>query len=551
MKFHHVVFDPEVLADAFFDHPERGPAARDLVEKVLNRELTGWIPAQCLPAIEARIRSGAERTGSGPQEAGRRSAEYLEWVCRNFRILTLPGQESKELVARAVRLEEAQIALAASALGSEACVATSREGFDTQGAVEACSPADLIGSAPAPRPGRIDLVDLGEQQRRLLPGLERRVRSVLRQGRFIMGPEIPELEKGLAEYVGVRHALCCASGTDALLLGLLAFGVGPGDAVLTSPFTFIATAEVIALVGATPVFVDIDPRTFNLDPACLDKALAALRRNDPAVYPLPRAAPHAKLRAKGIIPVDLFGQPADYDSIGRLAREHDLFVLEDAAQSFGGDYRGHRAGSLGHVGATSFFPSKPLGCYGDAGAVFTDDDELAGKMSSLRVHGQGSNKYDNIRIGLNARCDTLQAAVLLSKLEAFPEEIRARQEIARAYTRHLSACPSVRTPFVAAGIRSAWAQYSLLSDNQASIRKILADRGVSTAVYYPRPLHLQPAFSGSGYREGDFPVSEDAARRIFSLPMHPYLSEEKIRYVADLVTKAADSGSPIEEESRG
>ena len=348
-----------------------------------------------------------------------------------------------------------------------------------------------------------------------------------------------QLEQRLADYVGVQHALCCSSGTDALLLALMALGVGPGDAILTTPFTFIATAEVISLVGATPVFVDIEPRTFNLDPSVLERALWAIRNNDPSVHPLPHNPAPAALRPRGILPVDLFGQPADYDPIAALADQHGLFVLEDAAQSFGGLHKGRRAGGLGHAGATSFFPAKPLGCYGDGGAVFTNDGELARKMASLRVHGQGSDKYENVRIGLNARCDTLQAAILLSKLQAFPSELEARQSVAREYTRLLEPCPGLQTPLVRSGMESAWAQYSVLSDHRDVIQKSLRAEGIPTAVYYPKPLHLQEAFSGLGYREGNFPASEDAARRIFSLPMHPYLKGDQIRHIAERVVAAS------------
>jgi len=360
-------------------------------------------------------------------------------------------------------------------------------------------------------PKRIDFIDLKAQQQAILPLLMERIQRVLSHGQYIMGPEVRELEERLAAYVGVKHAISCSSGTDALLMPLMAYGVGPGDAIFTSPFTFIATAEVIQLLGATSVFVDIDPRTFNIDPEALKEAVVSLARNPKTAH----------LKPKGIIPVDLFGQPADYDPINALAREHGMFVLEDAAQSFGATYKGKRAGSLSEVAATSFFPAKPLGCYGDGGAIFTDNDDLAGVLRSIRVHGQGTHKYDNVRIGLNGRLDTLQAAIILAKLEVFDQEVQARQEVARRYREALS--PVVGVPYVSPDCTSVWAQYSVLSDQREVLQAKLPAAGIPTAIYYPLPLHLQGAFAHLGYKPGEFPISEHTAARILSLPMHPYL----------------------------
>jgi dTDP-4-amino-4,6-dideoxygalactose transaminase len=327
-----------------------------------------------------------------------------------------------------------------------------------------------------------------------------------------MGPEIQELEERLAAYVQVPHAISCSSGTDALLLPLMAYGVGPGDAVFTTPFTFIATGEVIQLLGATPVFVDIDPRTFNIDPEALAEAIVQAGRN-------PRTS---HLKPKGVIPVDLFGQPADYDRLNALAQEHGLFVLEDAAQSFGAVYKGKRAGALAEVAATSFFPAKPLGGYGEGGAIFTSDDGLAAVMRSIRNHGQGSHRYEHVRLGLNARLDTLQAAILLAKLEIFDQEVAARQEVARRYQEALQ--DIVQVPYVSPDGTSIWAQYSVLSEARAKWQAKLKEAGIPTAIYYPLPLHRQGAFAHLSYQAGDFPISEQVAERIFSLPMHPYLS---------------------------
>lgn len=367
----------------------------------------------------------------------------------------------------------------------------------------------------------INFIDLKAQQQAINPQIQERIQRVLAHCQFVMGPEIEELESRLAAYVGVKHAISCSSGTDALLMPLMAYEVGPGDAVFTSPFTFIATAEVVQLLGAVPVFVDIDPKTFNLDPECLARAIDNLGKN-------PRTA---ALKPKGIIPVDLFGQPADYDAINALAGKHGLFVLEDAAQSFGATYQGRRAGSLAEVAATSFFPAKPLGGYGDGGAIFTDDDKMAAALRSIRVHGQGLDKYDNVRIGINGRLDTLQAAILLVKLDIFDQEVKARQDVAQRYSEGLKMV--VEVPYVAPECTSVWAQYSVLTNRREDLLAQLKAAGVPTAIYYPKPLHRQEAFAHLGYQPGDFPVSERAAARIFSLPMHPYLEERVFKIIAE------------------
>jgi len=368
----------------------------------------------------------------------------------------------------------------------------------------------------------LNFIDLKTQQEKILPAIMESIQRVLAHGQYIMGPEVSELEERLADYVGVQHAISCSSGTDALLMSLMAFGVGPGDAVFTTPFTFIATAEAIQLLGATPVFVDINPQTFNLDPDALAAAVAAFGRN-------PRTA---DLRPRGIIPVDLFGQPADYDRIAAIAEQHGLFVLEDAAQSFGATYKGRRAGALAEVAATSFFPAKPLGGYGDGGAIFTDNTELAEKLRSIRVHGQGTHRYENVRIGINGRLDTLQAAILLVKLDIFDQEVAARQLAAQRYSQVLQEV--VEVPYVSPENTSVWAQYSVLSDRRDALQAKLKTAGIPTAIYYPVPLHLQGAFAHLGYQAGAFPASEKAADRIFSLPMHPYLSKADQERIGDI-----------------
>lgn len=384
----------------------------------------------------------------------------------------------------------------------------------------------------------MQFIDLAAQQARIRDRIEERIRAVLDHGKYIMGPEIARLERELAEFAGVRFALGCASGTDALLMALMARGVGPGDAIFTSPFTFIATAEVVALLGATPVFVDIDPATFNMSPTGLERAAEALGTGRPDLHPLP--ANFASLRPRGVVGVDIFGLPAEYDAIQGVADRYGMFVVEDAAQSFGAEYKGRRAGALGEMGCTSFFPAKPLGCYGDGGAVFTDDEALAERLRSIRVHGQGSHKYDNDRIGINGRLDALQAAILLVKMEIFPEEIGLRQEAAARYTAAIAEIEGLTPPTVPEGMTSVYAQYSVLArdgKHRAEVQEALKSEGVPSVVYYPKPLHLQRAFAELGYGEGQFPVSEDCSRRIFSLPMHPYLSAEDQERVAGALRK--------------
>ena len=369
----------------------------------------------------------------------------------------------------------------------------------------------------------IPFIDLKTQYKRLENEIKSKIQTVFEHGHFIMGPEIEEVEQKLSQFVGVKHAITCSSGTDALLMPLMAWGIGPGDAVLTTPFTFIATAEVIQLLGAVPVFVDIDEKTFNINPIKLREQIEKLLEN-------------GKLRPKAIIPVDLFGLPADYEEINTLARDFDILVLEDAAQSFGAEYKGQKTCSLTHAAATSFFPAKPLGCYGDGGAVFTNDDELAEQLRSIRIHGQGSNKYENIRTGLNARFDTLQAAALLPKLDIFPEEIVMRQKVAEKYSSGLK--NKVKVPYVPKDRISVWAQYSVLAhDNEerAAMQKWLGENGIPTAIYYPIPLHLQKAFSHLEYRPGSFPIAEQISKKIFSLPMHPYLTDEQSTKIIDIL----------------
>ncbi|MBA7497322.1 UDP-2-acetamido-2-deoxy-3-oxo-D-glucuronate aminotransferase [subsurface metagenome] len=372
----------------------------------------------------------------------------------------------------------------------------------------------------------IQFIDVGAQYKILKKDIDDNIQKVLNHGKFIMGPEISELENKLSEYVGVKHCISTSSGTDALLMPLMAWGLGAGDAVFTTTFTFAATAEVISLLGATPVFADIDPDTFNLDPEKLGQAIKKVFKE-------------GQFTPKAIIPVDLFGLPADYDKIEAIAKKYQLKILEDAAQGFGGLYKRRRAGAFGDAAVTSFFPAKPLGCYGDGGAIFTENDELAAVLKSIRIHGKGKDKYDNIRIGLNARLDTLQAAILLPKLRAFIQyEFAARNKFAEMYTEGLEGI--LKTPTVPDGLTSSWAQYSVLAkdeEERAMLQEKLKESGIPTMIYYCKPLHLQTAYANLGYKKGDFPVTEDVCSRIFSLPMHPYLTEDIIENIVTIIKK--------------
>ena len=358
----------------------------------------------------------------------------------------------------------------------------------------------------------VPFIDIGAQRRRLGKSIDEAVGRVLAHCQFINGPEVAQLEAALADFSGARHVVSCASGTDALLMVLMAKGIGAGDAVFCPSFTFCATGEAVALTGATPVFVDVDEATFNMDAASLKRGIATAIR--------------AGLKPRAVIPVDLFGQSADHDGIGEVADAEGLFVLDDAAQGFGASYKGRRLGTFGLATATSFFPAKPLGCFGDGGAIFTDDAELAQRLRSIRVHGQGSDKYDNVRLGLTGRLDTVQAAVLIEKLGIFEDEIAARDKVADRYARGLGNVVGV--PRLAGGCSSVWAQYTIRLPSvidRDGFAAALKSQGIPTAIYYPKSMHQQTAYRDFPVADGGLPASERLSRDVISLPMHAYLDE--------------------------
>jgi dTDP-4-amino-4,6-dideoxygalactose transaminase len=362
------------------------------------------------------------------------------------------------------------------------------------------------------RPEPVPFIDLAAQRRRLGKSVDDAVSRVLAHCQFINGPEVTQLESELAAFSGAKHVVTCASGTDALLMVLMAKGVGRGDAVLCPSFTFCATGEAVALTGATPVFLDVDEATFNIDANSLKRGIATAKK--------------LGLKPRAVIPVDLFGQSADHDAIGAVADAEGIFVLDDAAQAFGASYKGRRLGTFGLVTATSFFPAKPLGCFGDGGAIFTDDAELAANLRSVRVHGQGSDKYDNVRLGLTGRLDTIQAAVLIEKLKIFEDEIDARNRIAERYAQGLGNVVTV--PRVASGCTSVWAQYTIRlpqGSDRDSFAAVLKAQGIPTAIYYPKSMHQQTAYRDFPVADGGLPASERLSCDVISLPMHAYLDE--------------------------
>ncbi len=368
----------------------------------------------------------------------------------------------------------------------------------------------------------IPFIDLKAQYARLKPEIDAGIERVLEHGRFILGPEVGEFEAALAAHVGVAHVVSCANGTDALTLALMGENIGPGDAVFIPGFTFTATAETVLMVGAEPVFVDVGGENFLIDHADLERKIAAVKTA-------------GSLAPRAVIPVDLFGLPADYEALAKIAAAHDLFLLAVAAQSMGAQFRGRAVGALAPATVSSFFPAKPLGCYGDGGALFTDDAARAALWRSLRGHGTGDAKYDVVRIGMNSRLDTLQAAVLLAKLPGFSAEIEAREKVAKYYDRHLPA--AVARPGRMAGSDSAWAQYTIQVANRDGLAAALREAGVPTAIHYPRPLHLQPAYLRHGGGPGSLPVSEKLATRVLSLPMHPDMDEATSRHICQAIAR--------------
>ena len=376
----------------------------------------------------------------------------------------------------------------------------------------------------------MDFIDLKAQYKELKDKIDKNIHNVLDNSSYIMGKEVKELEEKLAEFVGVKYCATCANGTDALQIALMCLGVKEGDAVFVPDLTFFSTAEVVSLIGATPIFVDCDERTFNMNPMKLSKAIADVKSK-------------TNLVPKAIMAVDLYGLPADFTEIRKIADENNLFLVEDGAQGFGGSINGKRACSFGDISTTSFFPAKPLGCYGDGGAIFTDNKDYYDMAVSIRVHGKGTEKYDNVRVGLNSRLDTIQAAVLLVKLEAFASyELDSRQKIAKMYTERLG--KDFVTPLIKDGFYSSYAQYTLIfesNEKREFIKKYLEEKGIPTMVYYPKPMHLQRVYSDYNFNVEDLKTTEMLSKCVLSLPMHPYLDEEQIDMISRVVLESLEA----------
>lgn len=375
----------------------------------------------------------------------------------------------------------------------------------------------------------IAFIDLQAQRQRLGEPLNIAIRAAVEGGQWILGPQVIELEKRLADFAGVRHCISCANGTDALMIVLRAWDIGPGDAVFVPAFTFAASAEVVALVGAQPVFVDVLEDTYNMDPASLEAAIALIKKEN-------------KLKPRAVMAVDLFGQPADYRALEPIVRREGLKLLCDTAQGFGGTIDGRRTGSIGDAAATSFFPAKPLGCYGDGGAVFTNDSDLDGLLRSIRMHGQGADRYENVRIGVNSRLDTIQAAILIEKLKVFPQEIEMREMIAQRYSKKLGTSNFFRTPRVIEGASSTWAQYTIQVPDRERFRADLTSKGVPSAVYYSIPLSRQNGYAS--FPSAPTPVSEKIAQRVLSLPMYPDLDEPTQDRIIEAALQYIGSSDP-------
>jgi dTDP-4-amino-4,6-dideoxygalactose transaminase len=373
----------------------------------------------------------------------------------------------------------------------------------------------------------IPFIDLQAQRRRLGEPLNKAILAAVESGQWILGPQVAALEAELAKFAGVKHAIACANGTDALQIVLMAWGIGPGDAVFVPAFTFCATAEVVALVGAVPVFVDVREDTYNIDPASFEAAIALVKRG-------------GKLKAKALITVDLFGQPADYDVIEPIAKREGLKVLVDTAQAFGATYRGRSTAAIGDAASTSFFPAKPLGCFGDGGCTFTNDDELARLLKSIHIHGEGTDRYENVRIGMNSRLDSIQAVILSEKLKIFPDEIKAREKVARRYHAALSKSNRIHLQMIIPGVQSVWAQYVIVVPDRAKVQADLKAQGVPTAVYYPIPLSKQKGYAH--YPSAPTPVSEKLSTNVVALPMHPYIDEPTQDRVIAAVLESVGTG---------
>ena len=516
----HLILDVNVIVDLWLDERSATITER-LFERARDEVVKLWLASGSLATLDYVARHVFKRRGMAPEAVATTIPALVTDLLRSVSVLSSHGFEQPDIYQRATDFEDAQTAAAARSLAGQAvCIVTEDETFDALGEVPCMTPQRALhwlSEHPTARQTEpaIPFIDLATQQAQFRPHLERNLETVLRHGQYILGPEVRELETRLAADTGATHCITVASGTEALLISLMALGIGPGDEVITTPFTFVATVEVIVLLGATPVFVDIEPGTGNINAALIEAKITA--------------------RTKAIMPVSLYGQPADMDAINAIAARYgNLPVIEDAAQSFGATYKGKQSGNLSTIGCTSFFPSKPLGCYGDGGAIFTSDDAIAQACREIRVHGQ-SQRYVHTRVGVGGRMDTLQCAVVLAKLDRFAHEVAQRQAVARRYhelisvNQPLTATPTPATqpiqllPWPADDRTSVFAQYTLLVDNRPAVQEKLQAAGIPTAVHYPVPLNQQPAYAQLCCPDCT-PVAQRVADQVISLPMHADLA---------------------------
>jgi len=523
-----LVFDTNVLVDALTARGEDYVHTVKLLELVREGVVEGWYAPHSIAAVFYLTERILRKETGSKSESSKLSGKLIRKISEFLKPLPQIGDEFAECQAHDLEdLEDSVLLKLAAGYLPEPLVVTRDQGILQQNQVVAAHPAAIVdrgvqgfysGSQP------IEFIDLKTQQRKIRPELEKRIHTVLHHGRYIMGPEVQELEERLAAYVGLKHCIGVSSGTDSLLIAMMALGIGPGDEVITVPYTWISTAEMIALLGAKPVFVDIEETTFNMDPTKVEAAITE--------------------RTKAIMPVGIYGQTANMTAINEIAARHgNLPVIEDAAQSFGATHHGRRSCSLSTVGSTSFFPSKPLGCYGDGGALFTDNDELAQRMRQIRVHGQ-EKKHHHPILGINGRLDTLQAAIVLAKLELFDDEIARRQSVAARYADTLAnadqlAGGPIRPPAVAEENTSVFAQYTILSPDRDKLAARLKIAGIPSVSYYAVPLHLQPVFADLGHSPGDFPASEKIAVQGLSLPMDPWIGDEAIERIRESLAGAS------------
>ncbi len=504
----HLVFDVNVLLSLWFARP-----GFEIIEELFdavgnNSKLSSWVSASSLPMLEYLAIKELKTKEVGDKEARKIAKGLIMSLKPTVSVLSNNGFEQLLNYKNIVDFEDAQIAIAGSSLSGETIVVTNNETFDTMGLIKTKNLIDTLNwIAQSERKSKIDFIDLKTQQDILKPQLEQNIHNVLRHGQYVMGSEVGKLEEKLADFVGVRHCIAVSSGTDALLIAMMVLDIKPGDEVITTPFTFIATGEMIALLGAKPVFVDIDPKTYNIDPKKIEQAITP--------------------NTKAIMPVSLYGQCANYDAINTIAIKHGLPVIEDACQSFGATYKGKKSCNLTTIGCTSFFPSKPLGAYGDGGACFTNDDNFAKIMKEIRVHGQ-DRRYHHPRIGINGRMDTMQAAILLAKLEIFPKEVLQRENIGANYTKLIGDNNKIIPPYIEPDNSSVYAQYTIQVENRDLIQQKLKEINIPTAVHYPVPLNKQPALLTNDF---DLSIADTLSNKVMSLPMHPYLTDKEQDFI--------------------